>query len=142
MSLGDAMPARLATRRSALASRRAKRRTYCFCRVHPVRETSACAGFDLRGWVLHTDNGGTMKGATMLATLQRLGGVPSFSRPRVSDDNPFIESRGSIGWASAKPYQIGNGSTFHVLGSTETSTGGRTPPQRFEDQLLECHRGL
>ena len=33
-----------------------------------------------------------MKGATMLATLQRLGVVPSFSRPRVSDDNPFAES--------------------------------------------------
>jgi len=28
----------------------------------------------------------------MLATLQRLGIVPSFSRPKVSDDNPFIES--------------------------------------------------
>ena len=33
-----------------------------------------------------------MKGATMLATLQRLGVVPSFSRPRVSDDNPYSES--------------------------------------------------
>ena len=32
------------------------------------------------------------KGATMLATLQRLGVVPSFSRPRVSDDNPYSES--------------------------------------------------
>lgn len=42
--------------------------------------------------VLHSDNGGAMKGATMLATLQRLGVVPSFSRPRVSDDNPFPES--------------------------------------------------
>ena len=41
---------------------------------------------------LHSDNGGAMKGATMLATLQRLGIVPSFSRPRVSDDNPYSES--------------------------------------------------
>lgn len=47
---------------------------------------------DLRGWVLHSDNGGPMKGATMLATLQRLGVVPSFSRPSVSDDNPYVES--------------------------------------------------
>ena len=47
---------------------------------------------ELDGWVLHSDNGGPMKGATMLATLQRLGVVPSFSRPRVSDDNPFAES--------------------------------------------------
>ncbi len=42
--------------------------------------------------VLHSDNGGPMKGVTMLATIQRLGVVPSFSRPRVSDDNPYSES--------------------------------------------------
>jgi transposase InsO family protein len=41
---------------------------------------------------LHADNGGPMKGATTLATMQRLGIVPSFSRPRVSDDNPYSES--------------------------------------------------
>ena len=45
-----------------------------------------------RPLVLHSDNGSPMKGATMLATLQRLGVVPSFSRPSVSDDNPFSES--------------------------------------------------
>lgn len=42
--------------------------------------------------ILHSDNGGAMKGATMLVTLQRLGVIPSFSRPRVSDDNPYSES--------------------------------------------------
>ena len=42
--------------------------------------------------VLHADNGGPMKGSTMLATLQRLGVVASFSRPSVSDDNPFSEA--------------------------------------------------
>jgi transposase InsO family protein len=47
---------------------------------------------DLAGWVLHSDNGSPMKGATMLATLQRLGVVPSFSRPSVSDDNPYSEA--------------------------------------------------
>jgi transposase InsO family protein len=41
---------------------------------------------------LHSDNGGPMKGSTMLATLHRLGIVPSFSRPRVADDNPYSES--------------------------------------------------
>lgn len=50
------------------------------------------ADVDLVGWVLHADNGGPMKGATMLATMQRLGVVPSFSRPSVSNDNPFSES--------------------------------------------------
>jgi putative transposase len=33
-----------------------------------------------------------MKGATMLATMHKLGIVPSFSRPRVSDDNAYAES--------------------------------------------------
>ena len=42
--------------------------------------------------VLHADNGAPMKGSTMLATLQRLGVVASFSRPAVSDDNPFSEA--------------------------------------------------
>ena len=41
---------------------------------------------------LHADNGGPMKGATMLSTLQKLKVVPSFSRPSVSDDNPYSES--------------------------------------------------
>jgi transposase InsO family protein len=49
-------------------------------------------GVDPKGLVLHSDNGGPMKGSTMLATLQRLGVVPSFSRPGVSNDNPFSES--------------------------------------------------
>ena len=41
---------------------------------------------------LHSDNGSPMKGATMLATLQALGVSPSFSRPAVSNDNPYSES--------------------------------------------------
>jgi len=41
---------------------------------------------------LHSDNGKPMKGATMLATLQGLGVIPSFSRPHTSDDNSFSES--------------------------------------------------
>lgn len=42
--------------------------------------------------VLHSDNGSPMKGATMLATMQKMGVVPSFSRPSVSNDNPYSES--------------------------------------------------
>mgnify|MGYP003563645427 CR=1 FL=1 len=42
--------------------------------------------------ILHSDNGSPMKGATMLATLQKLGVIPSFSRPAVSNDNPYSES--------------------------------------------------
>ncbi|MHC1590574.1 MAG: IS3 family transposase, partial [Candidatus Helarchaeales archaeon] len=47
---------------------------------------------NLNGVKLHSDNGSPMKGATMLMTLYSLGVVPSFSRPRVSDDNPFSEA--------------------------------------------------
>ncbi len=42
--------------------------------------------------ILHSDNGGPMKGATMLAMLQKLGIATSFSRPAVSNDNPYSES--------------------------------------------------
>jgi transposase InsO family protein len=57
-----------------------------------IDDTATRLGCDLSGLVLHSDNGGPMKGSTMLATLQRLGIVPSFSRPHVSDDNPYSES--------------------------------------------------
>jgi putative transposase len=56
--------------------------------------TTACHRESIAAWTLtlHADNGGPMKGATMLATMQKLHVVPSFSRPSVSDDNPFSES--------------------------------------------------
>ena len=57
-----------------------------------IRKACLAEGVHEAGLVLHSDNGGPMKGATMLATLQRLGVVPSFSRPSVSDDNPYSES--------------------------------------------------
>ena len=41
---------------------------------------------------LHSDNGSPMKGATFLSTLQKLGIMPTFSRPSVSNDNPYSES--------------------------------------------------
>jgi len=44
------------------------------------------------GLVLHSDNGKPMSGATMVSTLQWLGIIPSFSRPHVSDDNPYSEA--------------------------------------------------
>ncbi len=42
--------------------------------------------------VLHGDNGATLKATTVLAMLNWLGVKPSYSRPRVSDDNAFAES--------------------------------------------------
>jgi putative transposase len=47
---------------------------------------------DPDGLVLHADNGGPMKGSTMVARLEALGVLPSFSRPRVSNDNLFSEA--------------------------------------------------
>lgn len=47
---------------------------------------------NLRNARLHSDNGHPMKGATMLMTLYMLGVIPSFSRPRVHDDNPYSEA--------------------------------------------------
>jgi len=46
----------------------------------------------IRPVILHADNGSPMKGATMKVTMERLGVIPSFSRPRVSNDNPFSEA--------------------------------------------------
>jgi transposase InsO family protein len=42
--------------------------------------------------VLHGDNGATLKATTVLAMLHWLGVKPSYSRPRVSDDNAFAEA--------------------------------------------------
>jgi putative transposase len=42
--------------------------------------------------VLHSDNGASLKATTVLAMLYWLGIKPSYSRPRVSDDNAFAEA--------------------------------------------------
>lgn len=57
-----------------------------------VSQAYCAEGLSAGDVTLHSDNGGPMKGSTMLATLQMLGVVPSFSRPSVSDDNPFSEA--------------------------------------------------
>ena len=57
-----------------------------------VRDITQREGITLKQITLHADNGGPMKGASMLATLQALGVIPSFSRPAVSNDNPYSES--------------------------------------------------
>jgi len=57
-----------------------------------MRDICAREGVERHQVTLHSDNGSPMKGATMLATLQQLGVMPSFSRPSVSNDNPYSES--------------------------------------------------
>ncbi|MCE7641240.1 IS3 family transposase [Vibrio fluvialis] len=45
-----------------------------------------------KGLVLHSDNGAPMRSYTMLAKMNDLGVMSSYSRPRVSNDNPYSES--------------------------------------------------
>lgn len=57
-----------------------------------VRKACEQEGIEPGTLVLHSDNGASMRGASLLATLQKLGVVASFSRPSVSDDNAFSEA--------------------------------------------------
>ncbi len=57
-----------------------------------IRKAARAEQVDVDELTLHSDNGGPMKGSTMLATLQSLGIAASFTRPRTSDDNPFSEA--------------------------------------------------
>ncbi len=75
-----------------------------------IQKACLAEGIDPAGLVLHADNGGPMKAATMLATLQKLGVVPSFSRPSVSDDNPYSEALfRSLKYAPAFPLKLFEG---------------------------------
>lgn len=57
-----------------------------------VKELCIAEGIERGQLTLHADNGGSMRGCTMLGMLEKLGVNPSFSRPGVSDDNPYSES--------------------------------------------------
>ena len=61
--------------------------------AHLVRRTALAEGVQASPTrpVLHGDNGATLKATTVLAMLHWLGIRPSYSRPRVSDDNAFAE---------------------------------------------------
>ncbi len=62
--------------------------------VHLLRRTALAEGIASMPAkpVLHGDNGSTLKATTVLAMLDWLGVKPSYSRPRVSDDNAYAES--------------------------------------------------
>ena len=61
--------------------------------AHLARRTALAEGVHAKPVrpVLHGDNGATLKATTVLAMLHWLGIEPSYSRPRVSDDNAFAE---------------------------------------------------
>ncbi len=62
--------------------------------AHLARRTALAEGVHAKPVrpVLHGDNGATLKATTVLAMLHWLGIEPSYSRPRVSDDNAFAEA--------------------------------------------------
>ena len=57
--------------------------------IHKTLLKEGCIGSPL---VIHSDNGSPMKGATLLELLHKLEIEPSYSRPRVSNDNAYSES--------------------------------------------------
>jgi putative transposase len=62
------------------------------CAASLIRRICEETGVDAKGLVLHSDNGNPMRGRTMISTLEWLGIVASFSRPHISDDNPYSEA--------------------------------------------------
>jgi transposase InsO family protein len=62
--------------------------------AHLVRRAALSEGIEALAHkpVLHGDNGATLKATTVLAMLHWLGIKPSYSRPRVSNDNAYAES--------------------------------------------------
>ena len=67
--------------------------------VHASESQAPAASLLVNGWlreglagrplVLHLDNGAAMKGSTMLATMQNLDVMPSFSRPHINNENAY-----------------------------------------------------
>jgi transposase InsO family protein len=51
-----------------------------------------CRELQVKPIYLHSDNGGPMKAYTLVEFLYSMNIMPSTSRPRVSNDNPFSES--------------------------------------------------
>jgi transposase InsO family protein len=104
--------------------------------------------------VLHSDNGSPMKGATMLATLQQLGVMPSFSRPSVSNDNPYSESLFKTlkyrPWYPRRPFQSLSEAREWVEGFVRwynfehrhSKLGYITPHERHtgQDKAILAHR--
>lgn len=57
-----------------------------------VQRAVVADGRLLQPLVLHADNGSPMNGVTLRVMLERLGILASYSRPCVSNDNPFSEA--------------------------------------------------
>jgi putative transposase len=58
-----------------------------------IEETCNRQSIDRDQLIIHSDRGSPMKSKTVALLLTDLGVTKSFSRPRVSDDNPYSESQ-------------------------------------------------
>jgi len=114
-------------------------------------------GASIAQLVVHSDNGHPMKGATMKATMERLGVLPSYSRPHVSNDNPYSESLfRTLKYRPnypTKPFDSIDDATAWVEGFVawyneehfHSGIGYVTPSSRHHghaDAILEARRGV
>jgi putative transposase len=58
-----------------------------------IQETCLRQGIRAGQLTIHADRGSPMKGKPVVQLMAQLGVVPSHSRPRVSNDNPFSEAQ-------------------------------------------------
>ena len=127
--------------------------------AHLVKRTALAEGIHAMATkpVLHGDNGSTLKATTVLAMLYWLGVKPSYSRPRVSDDNAFVEAlfrtakyrpefpeRGFAGVQAARDWAAG---FVHWYNHEHRHSGIRyvTPAQRHEGRdraILQARHAL
>lgn len=95
-----------------------------------IRKACLSEKIEEQGLVLHSDNGSPMKGATMLATLQKLVVVPSFSQPSVRNDTPYSESLfRTLKYTPAYPSKL-----------FETLTSARAWVHHFVEWYNKSHR--
>lgn len=99
--------------------------------------------------VLHGDNGATLKATTVLALLHWLGIQPAYSRPRVSDDNAYVEALfrtakyrpayPASGFAAEDAAREWAATFVHWYNHEHLHSGIRyvTPAQRHEGQDVE-----
>ncbi len=131
--------------------------------VHLVRRTALAEGIATMTIkpVLHGNNGSTLKATTVLAMLNWLGIKPSYSRPRVSDDNAYAESlfrtantapssrpRGSPLWmrpAPGRPASCAGTTSSIATAAFATSARRNAMPARTKQFLrpgMSCTPGL
>ncbi len=84
-----------------------------------ITETCRTEGVDRDTLTIHADRGGPMIAGTVAELLNDLGITKSHSRPRVSNDNPFIEAH-----FKTLKYRPDYPDRFASIGAAEPGAGG------------------